>query len=59
LGDNQLSPFIRVSPRYPRRALMKGVEGYVDVSFDVATFGGTVNISILAQSLPVPSTRRP
>lgn len=47
LGDNQLTPFIRVSPRYPRRALERGTEGFVDVNFDVTTFGGTSNIRIV------------
>ncbi len=47
LGDNQLSPFIRVSPRYPRRALERGIEGFVDVNFDITTFGGTKNIRIV------------
>lgn len=47
LGDNQLTPFIRVSPNYPRQALERGVEGFVDVRFDVTSFGGTDNISVI------------
>lgn len=47
LGDNQLTPFIRVSPRYPRRALERGIEGFVDVNFDITAFGGTSNIRVV------------
>lgn len=47
LGSGQLSPFIRVSPRYPRRALERGIEGFVDVSFDVTSYGGTDNVTII------------
>lgn len=36
-----------VSPRYPREAMRKGVEGFVDVQFDVLQDGKTHNMSIL------------
>jgi TonB family protein len=32
-------PIIRVAPRYPARALSRGLEGYVDVSFTVTAAG--------------------
>ncbi len=35
-----------VSPRYPNRAASKGLEGYVDVRFDVTALGTTANISV-------------
>jgi len=33
---------------YPSGALRRGIEGYVDVMFDVTEFGGTDNIEVLA-----------
>ncbi len=35
-----------VSPKYPNRAASRGLEGYVDVRFDVTELGTTVNISV-------------
>lgn len=34
--------------QYPARALNRGIEGYVDVMFDVTEYGGTDNIQVLA-----------
>ncbi len=35
-----------VSPKYPIRAASRGLEGYVDVRFDVTELGTTANISV-------------
>jgi periplasmic protein TonB len=40
-----------VQPAYPASAANKGIEGYVDVQFDVAPTGATDNIVIVA-SMP-------
>ncbi|HTF95965.1 MAG TPA: TonB family protein [Cellvibrio sp.] len=47
-GIGQMVPFIKVPPQYPQSALSKGVEGYVDVIFDVTELGTTDNIRIVA-----------
>jgi protein TonB len=47
-GIGQMIPFIKVPPQYPQAALSKGVEGYVDVMFDVTELGTTDNIRIIA-----------
>ncbi len=39
---------IMVQPDYPQRAAIRGIEGYVDVGFDVLASGATTNIRILA-----------
>jgi periplasmic protein TonB len=49
----QMVPFIRIAPQYPQAAATKGIEGYVDVMFDVTALGTTENIRIIAY---VPST---
>lgn len=41
LDDGEYLPIVRVSPIYPRRALSRGIEGYVLVEF-VVTETGTV-----------------
>ena len=43
----QMVPFIRIAPQYPAAAASKGVEGYVDVMFDVTELGSTDNIRIV------------
>jgi len=45
--SGQMVPIIRIAPQYPQAALAKGVEGYVDVIFDVTAIGTTENIRIL------------
>lgn len=40
-------PHIQVAPKYPSRALTRGIEGFVDVQFDVTEFGATENIRVL------------
>lgn len=35
------------NPEYPRRAALQGLEGYVDVSFDVQASGATENIRVV------------
>lgn len=45
-GD-QAMPFIKVQPNYPTSASSRGIEGYVDVMFDVAPTGATENIRII------------
>ena len=41
---------IMVSPEYPYRATQQGIEGYVDVAFDITVAGMPTNIRITAAS---------
>jgi protein TonB len=43
----QMVPFIKIAPQYPASAAAKGIEGYVDVIFDVTEIGSTDNIRII------------
>ncbi|WP_323816306.1 TonB family protein [Cellvibrio sp. NN19] len=52
-AGGQMVPFIKIAPQYPQNAAAKGIEGYVDVMFDVTPLGTTDNIRIIAY---VPST---
>lgn len=45
--DGDAMPKVRITPRYPRDAAIKGLEGYVTLTFDISTTGSTKNITIL------------
>lgn len=46
-GDRMAMPLYRVEPRYPRKALRLGKQGYVVLSFDINASGRVVNIQVL------------
>jgi protein TonB len=39
IAEGDYLPIVRVAPVYPARALSRGLEGYVDLSFTVTTTG--------------------
>lgn len=41
IAEGDYLPIVRVAPVYPARALSRGLEGYVDLSFTVTTAGTT------------------
>ena len=45
-GDFPIASFLS-NPVYPRIALNKSIEGFVDVKFDVTKYGSTENISVV------------
>lgn len=45
-------PIFRVDAVYPSRALMQGIEGFVDLIFDVDEIGATKNIQLIASDPP-------
>ena len=46
IAEGDYLPIVRVAPVYPARALSRGLEGYVDLSFTV-TAAGTVRDPII------------
>ncbi|AXR05426.1 energy transducer TonB [Salinimonas sediminis] len=50
-GDGEYLPIVKVSPVYPRRALQRGIEGFVIVEFTV-TKQGTVRDPIVVEANP-------
>jgi protein TonB len=48
--DGPLIAIVRVQPTYPAAAEAKGLEGWVDVRFDVMTTGQVTNIEVTASS---------
>jgi protein TonB len=49
VAEGDFLPIVRVAPVYPARALARGVEGYVDMSFTV-TLTGTVENPVVLYS---------
>jgi len=48
--DGPLIAIVRVEPTYPGVAQQKGLEGWVDVRFDVMTSGLVTNIEVISSS---------
>ncbi|MFQ5535087.1 MAG: energy transducer TonB [Sphingomonadales bacterium] len=42
-NDGDILPLVRVPPQYPRRAEAAGIEGYVDLEFDISKTGAVIN----------------
>ena len=49
IAEGDYLPIVRVAPVYPSRALSRGIEGFVDLSFTVTT-AGTVIDPVVIQS---------
>ena len=45
---SEAMPLFRVNPIYPDRQLRLGIEGYVDLRFDINEIGATKNIQVIA-----------
>lgn len=50
-SDGEYLPIVKVQPQYPRRALSRGIEGYVIVEFTV-TANGSVRDPVVIESDP-------
>jgi len=59
ITDGEYLPIVKVQPQYPRRALSRGLAGYVIVEFTV-TEAGTVRDPIVIENCGhIPSARNP
>ena len=47
-GDSEYLPVVKVAPVYPRRALQRGIEGWVLLEFTVTKQGGTKDIVVVS-----------
>lgn len=47
IAEGDYLPIVRVAPVYPARALSRGIEGYVDLSFTVTTTGTVIDPIII------------
>jgi len=49
-GDGEYLPIVRVAAVYPRRALQRGIEGFVDVEFTVTKQGSVRDPKVIQAS---------
>ena len=47
MSNNIMTPLIRTTPNYPSRALQRGLEGFVELSFTVGRFGSVINLVVI------------
>jgi periplasmic protein TonB len=50
--EQAATPFVRVDPIYPRRAAERGLEGWVDIEFDISKIGSVDSPRVLASQPP-------
>lgn len=46
-GGSGVTPIVRLDPEYPRKAAMQGIQGWVQLSFDITTMGTVENVKIM------------
>ncbi len=46
-GTNMVVPYLKLQPEYPTRALSRGIQGHVDLAFDITATGATHNIRVI------------
>ncbi|MEM9314427.1 MAG: TonB family protein [Pseudomonadota bacterium] len=46
-GTNMVVPYLKLQPEYPSRAIARGIQGFVDLAFDITAAGTTSNIRII------------
>jgi protein TonB len=46
-GNEEVMPLVRVAPRYPRKAAMKGIEGWVKVEFTILEDGTVADAKVI------------
>ncbi len=45
--DTEAFPLVRMEPRYPRRALQRGIEGFVDLEFTISETGNVEDARVV------------
>ncbi|MBV1908695.1 MAG: energy transducer TonB [Kangiellaceae bacterium] len=47
LGDGEAIPMVIINPRYPRKAAMEGIEGWVKFKFTISPDGTPLNVELI------------
>ena len=47
-GDGDVVPIVRLTPMYPRKAALKGIEGWVKLEFTITQDGAVSDVKILS-----------
>jgi periplasmic protein TonB len=59
ISDGEYLPIVKVSPQYPRRALSRGMAGWVIVEFIVTAQGTVTNPIVVSNCGYIPNMRSP
>ena len=51
-SDSEVMPLVRIEPQFPRKAAMRGIEGWVQLQFDVTEAGTISNVQVTDSSPP-------
>lgn len=51
-GDSDVTPVVRIEPIYPRKAALRGLEGFAVLSFDITPLGTVSGVKVLQASPP-------
>lgn len=51
-GDADVIPIVRIEPQYPREALMRGIEGWVQLRFTINPDGSVADPEVIAAEPP-------
>ena len=51
-GDSEVTPIVRIEPLYPRKAALRGLEGFVILKFDITSQGTVSKVNVLQASPP-------
>jgi periplasmic protein TonB len=46
-GGTGVTPIVRLDPEYPRKAAMQGIQGWVQLSFDITALGTVENVQVI------------
>jgi protein TonB len=46
-GGSGVTPIVRIEPQYPRKAAMQGIQGWVQLSFDITAMGTVDNVKVI------------
>ncbi len=50
--EGDVLPLVRVAPQYPRRAMSRGIEGWVQLRFSINKTGTPYNVQVVAADPP-------
>ncbi|MES2626459.1 MAG: energy transducer TonB [Pseudomonadota bacterium] len=50
--DRDVQPLVRIEPEYPRRAIERGIEGWVTVQYTVSGTGAVTDVVVVESSPP-------
>jgi len=59
ITDGEYLPIVKVQPQYPRRALSRGLAGYVIVEFTVTEAGTVLDPIVIENCGHIPNARNP